>query len=213
MVNQNPEVILRRYDLLVEEIKRSIDDINKRLNKISSDHEELRKKPDVPNEYQEFKYFLNGKMKSVLDSIESFSIQIKDVRNQLLQEVSRNEKERLDKTDDKIKIKEILYYLEEHKKDFTHKMNGLGDSISQSSTSVKDYATRSIEKLKQELSVSPSSILETNNSILRKIEECKMDCSNSMLKLSNFETQFTLFQRKLENLEIRIKKFELEKQG
>ena len=213
MVNQNPEVILRRYDLLIEEIRRSIDDINRRLNQISVQHEELRQKPNIPVEYQDFKSFLNDKMKSVLETIDGFSNQVKDVKLQLYQEVSRNEKERLEKCDDRIKIKEILYYLEEQKKDFTQKINGLGDSISQSSSAVKDFSSRSIEKLKQEISVSPSSILETNNNILRKIEECKMDCSNAMLKLSNFETQFTLFQRKLENLEIRIKKFELEKQG
>lgn len=213
MVSQNSDLIFKKYDLLMEDIRRCIDAINIRLNKISDEHDELRQKPNIPNEYQEFKYFLNEKMKVVLESIESFSIQLKDVKAQLVQEVSRNEKERLEENSNRIKIKELIDSIDSQNKELNKKINGLGDSISQVALSVKDHANKGIEKLKQEISVSPSSILETNNDILRKIEECKMDCSNAMLKLSNFETQFNLFQRKLDNLDIRIKKCELEKQG
>ena len=213
MANQNPEVILRRYDVLMEEIRRSIDDINRRLNSISKEHQDLSKKPDIPSEYQEFKYLVNSKIQAISDSLDSFSIKVKDVRTQLSHEISRNETDRIEKEDDRMQMKEILDSIESQKREFTQKINALGDSISQASSSVKDHANRSVEKLKQEISASPSSILETNNSILRKIEECKMDCTNAMLRLANFETQFSLFHRKLENLDIRIKKLELEKQG
>lgn len=211
MVIQNPE--LKKYDLLIEQIKRSIDDVNTRLNSFSIQHEELRHKPDIPAEYREFKSFLIEKMKIITESVESFSNQLKDVNSKLMKESSHNENEKIEIDTIKNSIKEIVDSIELKNKELNQKINGLGDSISQVHLSAKEHSNKIIDKLKQEISVTPSSILETNNQILRKIEECKMDCSNAMLKLANFETQFTIFQRKLENLDIRIKKFELEKQG
>lgn len=83
------------------------------------------------------------------------------------------------------------------------------DICSKSSAAIKDYLIAQLEDIKRMFVASPKSAIESNQETAKKVEMAQLDSQNAMLKLGNLETQFRIFDRKLENLDIRIKKIEL----
>ncbi len=67
----------------------------------------------------------------------------------------------------------------------------------------------SLSKLQSDLSVSPASVFEQNNNIIKKLESASLDGTNAMLKVNNMDMNIRIVEKKIENLDIRIKKIEL----
>lgn len=76
-------------------------------------------------------------------------------------------------------------------------------------SNIRQELKDAIREIQDKYLASPASVIESNQALVQKIEASRIDASNVNLKLSNFDSQMILFQRKLENLEIRIKKMEL----
>lgn len=83
------------------------------------------------------------------------------------------------------------------------------DICSKSYTAIKDYLITQLEDIKRMFVANPKSAVESNLDTAKKVEMAQLDSQNAMLKLGNLETQFRIFDRKLENLDIRTKKIEL----
>lgn len=94
-------------------------------------------------------------------------------------------------------------------KDIYYKINHNENLISKTFSSIKSEIEEKFSLIKKEVASYPKSILENNEKIMTKVEIAQMDAQNVALKYSNLETQLKIFDRKLENLDIRIKKMEL----
>jgi hypothetical protein len=207
MVNRNID-----YDLAIETIRRSIDDIHVRLNQFNVEHEELRKKPDVPSEFEAFKDFVSNKILDLNMSKDASLHSMKGFQEKLSKVFLEIEKICSGRKEDKDKLAILTESLDVRKQGDSLRIKDQELAFSKGLSGVREEIKKAIEALKAEILVSPASILETNQAIIKKTEEAKMDAANAMLKLANFDTQLMFFQRKLENLEIRIKKFELNQQ-
>ncbi len=67
----------------------------------------------------------------------------------------------------------------------------------------------SLSKLQADLSVSPASVFEQNTVHIKKLESASLDGTNAMLKVNNMDMNIRIVEKKIENLDIRIKKIEL----
>lgn len=97
-------------------------------------------------------------------------------------------------------------------KKWTARFEAQASNFNTVASNLRSEFNKSLEVLKGQIGASPASILESNQSILKKFEATQMDASNAMLKMNNAESTQILFSRKLENLELRMKKLEIEKQ-
>lgn len=197
---QNQEVVSRKYDLLLERLSLSIDAINVRLNKISHEHEELRQKPNIPNEYQEFKTSLTEKMKGVLNSVDDFSIQLKYIKSEVRKEASRNDKERLEIDNHEIIIKEIIRSIESNKNELTKKVKSLGDAISQVSSSSRHNLDKEIDKFKKYLNEKPSEIEPIKKELEKKIEIASVDRDGVMKEIAVVKKSLLITEKQIENI-------------
>jgi hypothetical protein len=69
----------------------------------------------------------------------------------------------------------------------------------------------SINKMQNDLVVSPSTILQQNNDVMKKLESTSLDGTNAVMKVNNLDTHVRILEKRIENLAIQIKRLELSK--
>lgn len=73
------------------------------------------------------------------------------------------------------------------------------------------YADKKVDQLAQDFAVNPLSAESIKNQLLSEMQSIALDSKNAYLKSNNCAQQIQLFEKKLENLNLIIKKYELNK--
>ncbi len=73
------------------------------------------------------------------------------------------------------------------------------------------YADKKVDQLAQQFAVNPLSAESIKNQLFSEIQSIALDSKNAYLKSNNCAQQIQLFEKKLENLNLIIKKYELNK--
>lgn len=94
-----------------------------------------------------------------------------------------------------------------------NKISFLQDHFNASLNALKKEIQNSLLKMQTDLTVSPASVYEQNNNLVRKLESASLDGTNAMLKVNNMDLAIRIVEKKIENLSILIKKLELQAQG
>jgi len=94
-------------------------------------------------------------------------------------------------------------------KDLETSFNRMVEIVSTYAT--KDDIASSVKTLRNDLEGTPSSLEATKAEIIKKFEIASLDASNSVLKANNCVKQIELIERKIENLALLVKKYELSK--
>lgn len=196
------------YDLALEKIQKALDDIHTRLNDFNVQHNSLRQKPDVPSEFQYFKDDINTKIKSLTDNISHLTNRISDIHS------------RLDSVD---RFSQRTSHVIEHHK---NQINGvikdqsdissfqkvrnttLEHAIVANTDNLKKYSEKMIDELKSELSASPSSILQTNKEVAKKLEESIKGTNNAIQMLQGTNSLISRLEGQLKKFDERLKKLE-----
>ncbi len=90
------------------------------------------------------------------------------------------------------------------KTDLSNQLYGVRSSL------VNDF-DKKLDSLKKELKESPSAASAIKEEILSKFESVSLDGSNAVIKASNSASQVALLEKKIENLYLLIKKYEINK--
>jgi hypothetical protein len=92
------------------------------------------------------------------------------------------------------------------------KMSGIFENRwNEFSTFFQKYTDEKIESLKNDLQGSSASLGALRSEIIKKLESITLDSSNAFLKANNNAQQVAILEKKIENIFLLLKKFELSK--
>jgi|GEM_PF-5675423 hypothetical protein len=148
-------------------------------------------------------------IKDLIDSLTYKHTQLNGYYCNLFQELA-TQSEKLDTDVESLSKFNISF--SDLKQEMVNKVSNCEEALRSFVLDVKNELVCRINFIKQEFISSPKSVVESNHDVAKKVEMAQLDCQNAMLKLGNLETQCRIFDRRLENLDIRIKKIELAKQ-
>lgn len=114
------------------------------------------------------------------------------------------------------KLESIFPQVRTFVSDISVKNKEIESSFSRMAAIVSNYATKDdvaseIKSLRNDLEGTPSSLEVTKAEITKRFEIASLDASNSVLKSNNCVKQIELMERKIENLALIVKKYELNK--
>lgn len=87
----------------------------------------------------------------------------------------------------------------------------LEEKIERTVAFVSNFISSEFAKMKMELAGSPSSFESAKSEIEKKMQSIELDASNAVLKSSNADQQIKLLERKIENISLQLKNYELSK--
>lgn len=208
-------LIAQIYDLesKISSFKVEVNSINVLLNELKSQFERFRSNEFVSASQLSdvLSCFTKDveKVKDLINTLTQKHAQLNGYYCSLSQELSQNFKKLEDHEDKFEKSDGTMIDL---KQNLTSLVNISDSNLRGLHKDLKAELFAKIEAVKQEFISSPKSVVESNQEVSKKVELAHLDSQNAMLKLGNLETQFRIFDRKLENLDIRIKKMELANQ-
>ena len=193
----------------IDSFRVEMESVNSNINFFKNQIQELYKKPDVPSEFAEFKSVADSFIKdlfskniSVNSSISGIKISIETIKSMLEQ---HDLKIRFNETANRILDDEIS----DVKEELSQKIVSISTVFSNRFDDHVEKQKKQVEFIGAQALAAPKSILESNNSLIDKIELSRLDGSNAILKASNLELAVKLLERKLENLTLQVKKIEL----
>lgn len=172
---------------------------------------DLSQKTSIPAEFQLFKAKVEMFMQQNDDKINTAVAQIgmvKGVIDQLQQQINQL-KTLISALDDKISVG--LSSFQNHISNEDMKSKAEHHAISDKFLDIENKFQKKLDDLKASIVVSPKDILETNTTLVKKMEAAQLDANNALLKLGNLELITRIIDKKADNLDIRIKKLELER--
>lgn len=206
------------YELVVavNALERKIETLNVEINSINStinSHKiqlaEANERISIPDEFEPFRIKAKEALNELADRQNALIVKINEQRAEIdamahhfsfVQTQIENGKEGIEK---------LMLSVAIHKNEMALKFIGLERSVYDSIKTSKDEWQKHSSAIAVQASEAPQSIIQSNEQLLKKVEMACLDGTNAMLKLGNLETHSRIMERRLENLEIRIKKLEL----
>lgn len=197
----------------VDLVKREMESVNTHINRFKLQIEELSKKPDVPAEFESIKSSIDSFIKGTQDRHVSTMCTISDIKSTL-----QTAKITIANQDNEIRmLRQSVPMLDEKiettKQDLSSKIVSISTAFSNRFDAHADQQKKQLDVFGAQAMAAPKSVMESNNSILEKLEVATLDASNSMMKVNNLELSMKVWERKLENLTIQVKKLELSQQA
>lgn len=205
--------LLQKYQSQNDQYRQELVSISEKLNKhtrlideclsVRSSVEELRafhERQNQMNSRGEDLFFdlIEGK-KSAVTTVAKLEKQMAELKKE-------NESLRKDLTDALELIKEL------NKKFLYLPFDNQIRELAKGQTNHIAETRKEMQKIRDDLVVSPAQIISNNSDLLKKLEVAQLDGSNAMSKVSNFELQIRVLEKKIESLGIQLKKIELGQQ-
>ena len=193
----------------VDSFRYEIESVNHFVNIFKTQIDELYSKPNVPQEFAEFRRTTESFFKEVKDKFSTNKLLVDDIRSVL--ETLKGVVGFQDLTISQIResIPVLQQQITDTKDTLSQKIVSINTAFS---NRFDDHAVKQksqLETLKEQAFSAPKSIVESNTTLLDKLEIARMDGSNAMLKVNNLDLSVKMLERKLEKLEMQIKKVEL----
>lgn len=210
---KSSEDTVRDLNQKIEAFQLELNSINHSINTYKVQIGELSQRTDLPvefgylrtdhqsllKEFNEFKSLVitaNTTIKNEFFNLKSFTSEIKkdvDFLNSLYEELE-------------VKIQDMKVKHVQMCEEITTNVNAKFQAAS-------SLTGEQFKQLKNEFIASPSSIIESNEKVMKAIEGACLDASNALLKVNNVDLQNRMFERKLENFNLIVKKMELDQQN
>lgn len=109
------------------------------------------------------------------------------------------------------RVSELKDLLDKYNKEASERIKSLSLSYESKIEKLSDKVIQDIQFVKDEIIGSPSSLQSVKNEIFEKLEMASFDAQNAVLKSNNVDQQIKVQERKIENIILQIKKYELTK--
>jgi hypothetical protein len=196
----------------VESFQVDINSINSSINRYNVEIESLSNRTDIPKEFNDLKNKLEDHLiqfNGIVVSINSFFNEIRKRIASQKEDIEENSK----KTEVSLwKFNEIEKSIEDTRRQIIMKNEAIMREFTNKLNSFSDAYLKEISSLRSDVMISPKSILDSNNSILKKLEIAQLEGNNATLKVNNIDLNVRVLEKKLENLSLQCKKIELSKQ-
>jgi hypothetical protein len=195
--------IFKRHELL----SCLISDASARVSSLQSDVKAKASKDD-------HKAYVDDKVKTLQDQVVSFSFKA----DALDERIQQNKIEKIQ--DDSLRyslisqMNEKVKHCDDLKKFVEDSLNSISESIQMKHAHLLSQVESSLSQAKSDISNSsdPSKALDVLRSdFMKKVEGMALDTSNALLKSANSSQQILILEKKIENIFLILKKFELSK--
>ncbi len=209
IVNEHFGATIKTFQERLDQLFIEINSINENINLFRRLIKELSDK------YQDLDSLksLNGKFDNSVNKIQSGYDSLKLHKDSMINEFSDLKSQHIHSSNIIESIsRRIDFHLvqsDNEKKSVDSKIKSLEKDYSERIELLRSEVKASLLKLQSELVVSPSRIFEQNNDVIKKLESAALDGTNAMLKVNNMDMNYRIIEKKIENLDIRIKKTEL----
>lgn len=204
--------LIQKHDAQLSQHMLEINTLNHNVNIFKTVIQEIRERlgevdalQHLHKEFNDLTIYLKGESQAIIASLDSLKKEV----YQMQLKASQSKEMQVELA---AKLDETIAIQDRH---FQGNNLKLRDSEKAHSEKIENYHVefqKSLEQLKNELSVSPIAIFEQNNLMMNKVENAALDGSNAMLKVNNMDMKITIVEKKMENLAIQIKKLELSNQ-
>lgn len=193
----------------VEVMKVEITSINNLINSHKTQIAEANEKMSIPDEFEPFRAKVKeafnemaDRQNSLVEKMNQHQAEIDGISNHFSFVQSQRDKDKSD-------LEDLSIEFSSYKTAMTLKIAAIEKSLSESLKSMREDWQKLSTAVVSQVSEAPQSIIQSNDQLLKKVEMACLDGANAMLKLGNLETQALILSRRLENLDIRLKKMEL----
>lgn len=193
----------------VDNFKNEIESINHNINVFKRQLEDLCKKPDVPEDFKSYKSITENNFKDLYNKIEGLTSSLNPAKTSIAQMKSQIGFHDEDFSEQMKLIEKLSVRIEQINNDLSQKLKTFITSLSNRLNEHEAKQKTETESLRSQLETLPKSILESNETILLKLQTATLDAENAMSKVNNNELHIRVLERKLENLFIQFKKVEL----
>ena len=218
-MNENPNfhsfnvnALIDKHDKQLNQLSIEINGINENINLFRNLIKELTDRYEKVDDIHP----ISQKMDSSLASFGAMMNRFKDQQSSLIKEIGdlKHHNALVETFTSSIsrKVDLIVSDTDSYKECNRVQLKNIQESQAANLASFKKLYEENLGKLKSDLTVSPSSVFQQNNDIIQKLESASLDGSNAMLKVNNMDMHIKILERKIEKLDILIKKLELQAQ-
>lgn len=154
---------------------------------------------------------LNDRFKALRSWIESIKDSINEIQGDLVSlrgEVQAHDANFAEQQQDFVFIKSLF---EKHKSEIDQRLSIASAQNELRAKAILDKHVKDMEALRDDLKGSPNALESVKQDILQQIESASLDASNAVIKAANVDSQQKIIERKIENIQLLLKKYELAK--
>jgi hypothetical protein len=211
-MNENLDRHLQKHDAQISQCMLEINSINHSINESKRLIEELNVKFEAIDRLKDLHQKFDNLSQYVKKDLDAFKVQAENLRKTVDDFLLKISQFRAIQIDMLVKQDAMAVAQE---KNFHYHNKRLQEVETNQTERISNYREEfqlAMEKLKDQLSMSPVAIFEQNNQMINKLESASLDGSNAMLKVNNMDMKITIIEKKIENLAIQIKRVELQAQ-
>lgn len=207
------EVLARTLNDLerkVETLCVEINSINGTINAHKIQLAEANERISIPDEFEPFRTKVKEALNELADRQNALIMKISDHRAEIEAIMNHLTFVQTQRDKDKNDVDKLAEVVSLQKNEMILKISSIEKLLYESLKTLRDEWQKYSSLLSVKATEAPQSILQSNEQVLKKVEMACLDGANAMLKLGNLETHSRIMERRLENLDIRLKKLELD---
>lgn len=203
---------LKNFQDKFDQLFKEINSINENVNVFK------RLIAEIADKYQDVEALkpLNHKFESSVKAYQNLHDSLKSQKDVLKVEIDsishKLNKMNVGMEESQKRLENIEYNFNALKNSQEAKFSFIQQHFNTSLDALRKELQSSLSKMQADLIVSPASVYEQNNNLVRKLESASLDGTNAMLKVNNMDLAIRIIEKKIENLSILIKKIELQAQ-
>ncbi len=163
------------------------------------------------SEFEEQNNFVESKLKSIQSSFSNIHNELERLDNQVVLNLNKN-------TEFSVESKSTKDFIEQVQEKIRN-LHSLNNTLKQDfynslivyTNSINEDVSKRFSNFKIELKESPDSSNSIKSEIISKLDSVALDGSNALLKASNSAQQISILEKKIENIYLLLKKFEINK--
>lgn len=206
----NLSFTVSRLQSHIEQLEKERDSFNILVNNFAFRLDAMEKSIKLPEEFMNFR-----------DEFKKEIVLLKDYKNEQKQTLKSLKSDQIiledyyNKTKDSIDLLEEI--LEQRCEDLNEKIKATSDK---EDARYKENLVKfekimaafreTEEKFRKDVMVSPKSILDSNQEIVKKLEISSLDGQNAVMKINNVELSIKVIERRIEQIMSQMKKFEIQ---